>query len=459
MNTAINILAHGNRSEMNAIIGMGKTGISVARYLQYQGIAAEGFDEHAVNTPDSLQIPVHIGKLDANILKQFARVIVSPGVNWNHPALCAVREANVPVAGDLDLFREAFDGDMIGITGTNGKTTAVTLIGMLLDTLPGGIEMAGNIGLPMLDLFDETNSPKRVVLELSSFQLERAGIVHPRWAALLNVQPDHADMHSDAAAYEAAKVRLFEGQGGGDTAMLPNDEHWNPLANALAGRGVRVHRFGYGAAEYLCAGVQILDAGDWQIFWRHGDRVEYIKAGELPARGMHQHMNLAIAAQAAADFGVSPSVIRLAMISFHGLEHRLQSLGIIDKREWFDDSKATNPDAAIAALNAFNQVIWICGGLHKGVDLSGLQDTVAKHVAHAFIIGKDPKPYAALCQQAGVTTTIAGTIQQAVKQAAHTQPGLPVLLSPAAASQDQFRDYSERGYAFAAAARALETKA
>jgi len=459
MNTATDILASGNRSDMTAIIGLGKTGISVANYLGSQGIACEGFDEHAVSTPDSLHIPVHIGKLDAKILNQFGRIIVSPGVNWNHPALCAAREASVPVSGDLDLFRDVFHGDLIAVTGTNGKTTTVTLIGILMDTLPGGIDVAGNIGKPMLDLFEDTGSPERVALELSSFQLERAGIIHPRWAALLNVQPDHTDMHSDAQAYEAAKLRLFEAQGAGDTAMLPNDEHWGSLAENLAGRGVRVHRFGYGAAEFLCAGVQLLDAGNWQIFWRHGDHIEYIQASELRVRGIHQHMNLAIAAQAAADFGVSPSVIRLGLTSFHGLEHRLQSLGIIDKREWFDDSKATNPDAAIAALNAFDQVIWICGGLSKDINLSGLQDTIAKHVAHAFIIGKDPKPYADLCLQAGVQTTIAGTIQQAVKQAVRAQPGLPVLLSPAAASQDQFRDYNERGRAFADAARALEEQA
>jgi UDP-N-acetylmuramoylalanine--D-glutamate ligase len=459
MNTAPDILTSGNRSDMAAIIGLGKTGISVANYLGRQGVACEGFDEHAVSTPDSLHIPVHIGKLNAKILNQFGKIIVSPGVNWNHPALCAARDASVPVAGDLDLFRDIFHGELVAVTGTNGKTTTVTLIGILMDTLHGGIEVAGNIGKPMLDLFDDTGEPERVVLELSSFQLERAGIIHPRWAALLNVQPDHADMHSDAQAYEAAKLRLFEAQGEGDTAMLPNDEHWHPLAENLAGRGVRVHRFGYGTAEYLCAGVQILDAGNWQIFWRHGDRIEYIQASELTIRGMHQHMNLAVAAQAAADFGVSPSVIRLGLLSFRGLEHRLQSLGIIDQREWIDDSKATNPDAAIAALSAFDQVIWICGGLHKDVDLSGLQDTVIKHVTHAFIIGKDPKPYADLCLKAGVQTTIAGTIQQAVKQAARTQPGLPVLLSPAAASQDQFRDYNERGRAFAEAARALENQA
>ncbi len=458
MNTlARSTLPVAERSDMTAVIGMGRTGIAVASFLARRGIPCEGFDEAAVNIPDSLHIPVHIGALDKDILSEFARVIVSPGINWQHPALCAVRESGVPVAGDLDLFSESFKGELIAVTGTNGKTTTVSLIDTLLDTLPGGIEAAGNIGRAMLDLLDDGGSPQRVVLELSSFQLERADIIHPRWAVLLNVQADHADMHSDTKAYEAAKCRLFKAQGVGDTAMLPDDAHWQTLADQLASRGVRVHRFGHGSAEHLCAGVQPLADGDWQIFWRHGDQIEYIQAADLPARGMHQHLNLAIAAQAAADFGVSASVIRMCLTSFHGLSHRLQSLGVTARREWFDDSKATNPDAAIAALSAFDQVIWICGGLSKDANLSPLSDTVSRRVAHALIIGKDPKVYAELCQQAGVPTTIAGTVEQAVHQAAHAQPGLPVLLAPAAASQDQFRDYAERGRAFAAAVKALET--
>ncbi len=440
---------------MTAVIGMGLTGLAVADFLTRRGIPCEGFDEKPVQIPDSLHVPVHIGKLDKAALKHFSRVIVSPGINWQHPVLCALRDSGMPVSGDLDLFNEEFKGDLIAVTGTNGKTTTVSLIGTLLDTLPGGIEAAGNIGRPMLDLFDEAGSPRRVVLELSSFQLERADMIRPRWTALLNVQPDHADMHENAAAYEAAKCRIFESQGEGDTAMLPDDAHWQKLSDKLVAKGVRVHRFGYGTAEHLCSGVQLLDNGNWQIFWRHGDQVEYIQASDLPARGMHQHINLSIAAQAAADFGVSPSVIRLCLTSFHGLAHRLQSLSVTGQREWFDDSKATNPDAAIAALEAFDQVIWICGGLSKDADLSVLIPAISGHVAQALIIGKDSRAYAELCQQAGVPTTIAGTIEQAVHQAAHAQPGLPVLLSPAAASQDQFRDYAERGCAFAAAVKAL----
>jgi UDP-N-acetylmuramoylalanine--D-glutamate ligase len=152
-------------------------------------------------------------------------------------------------------------------------------------------------------------------------------------------------------------------------------------------------------------------------------------------------------------------VVHQALTSFRGLPHRLQSLGIVAGREWFNDSKATNPDAAIAAIQSFHQVIWICGGLRKGLDVSVLKDAVASHVEHVYVIGKDPKTFVELAEKAGVPVTFVKTVDQAVKQAAKAQQGLPVLLSPAAASQDQFSDYAERGSAFVDAVKALEVKA
>jgi len=443
-----------------AIIGMGKTGQAVARFLIHRGINCEAFDESPVSLPDDLNIVLHIGVLNADVLKGFARLIVSPGVNYRHPALVQVRQAGIPVIGDLELFAEAYTGDLIAITGTNGKTTTVSLISTMLDTLAGGIEVGGNIGMPMLELLGDGDGrrpePPRIVLELSSFQLERAQPIKPQWAALLNVQPDHADMHSDMQSYEDAKLRLFARQGEGDKAMLPADARWDGLADALRGRGAYVRRFGLGETDRLDAGVHKLADGSWQVFWHHYDKALVVSSDELPAQGIHQHLNLAVAAQAAADFGISQSVIRQSLTSFRGLPHRLQSLGVIAGREWFNDSKATNPEAARAALESFHQVIWICGGLRKGIDVSVLRQTVAEHVEQVFVIGTDAKPFTELSAAAGVPCSFVKTVEQAVKQAAHAVGGVPVLLSPAAASQDQFRDYIERGRAFAEAVHALE---
>jgi len=451
-----------NMASKTAIIGMGKTGQSVASFLLRRGVACEAFDESQISLPDEIDIVLHTGALDAQVLKEFERLIVSPGVNYHHPVLMQVREAGIPVFGDLELFSEAYQNDLIAITGTNGKTTTVSLISTMLDTLSGGIEAGGNIGVPMLDLLgdgDEQNpDPQRIVLELSSFQLERANPIHPKWSALLNVQPDHADMHSNMDAYEAAKLRIFARQGDGDKAMLPAHECWNGLAEKLRGRGVFVRRFGMGQADGLDAGVQQQEDGSWQVFWHHYDQAELVSSDELPAQGIHQHLNLAVAAQAAADFGITASVIRQSLTSFRGLPHRLQSLGLVAGREWFNDSKATNPEAARAALQSFHQLIWICGGLRKGLDVSVLKDTVARHVEQIFVIGADAKPFTDLAAAAGVPCSFVKTIEQAVKQAVHAVGGVPVLLAPAAASQDQFRDYIERGNAFANAVAALESK-
>jgi len=453
-----------------AIIGMGKTGQAVAAFLMRRGIACEAFDESPVSLPEGLDIMLHTGRLNAELLKGFARLIVSPGINWQHPVLIQVRQAGIPVFGDLELFREAYHGDLIAITGTNGKTTTVSLISTMLDTLSGGIEAGGNIGVPMLDLLGDSDAqhpdPQRIVLELSSFQLERANPIHPKWAALLNVQPDHADMHADMDVYKAAKLRLFAKQGEGDKTTLPSDICWNALADELRGRGVYVRRFGIDDADGkeadiqgtggLDAGVRLQRNGSWEVFWHHYDVLHTVSSDELPAQGQHQHLNLACAAQAAADFGISASVIRQSLTSFRGLPHRLQSLGPIAGREWYNDSKATNPGAARAALESFHQVVWICGGLRKGLDVAMLKDAVAAHVEQMFVIGTDVKPFTDMAAAAGVQATFVKTVEQAVKQAAQMERGMPVLLSPAAASQDQFKDYVERGNAFIAAVDSLE---
>jgi len=443
----------------NAILGMGKTGISLARFLLRNGERCEGFDEHKVKLPDDLKMPLHIGSFKADKLSQFDRVIVSPGIRWNDPVLVELREKQIPVSGDLDLFLEHYKGPTIAITGTNGKTTATYLEDLMLETLPGGVEAGGNIGTPMLDLLRGKREPARVVLELSSFQLERGSALKPEWAVLLNFQSDHADMHDSPEEYLAAKLRMFEKQGEGDTAMFPADAIWDKQVWSLGERGVRVLRFGHcdendSSSELLTCGIMQTSNGP-TLFWSQNWQRQLIPCEQIPARGRHQHMNMAVAAQIAADYGVNHDVIRETMTCFKGLKHRLEHIGIKAGRDWFDDSKATNPDAAIAALNSFEKAIWICGGLRKGLDLAPLVSVATKHVSHAFVIGKDADPYVEILQQAGVPHSVAGTIEDAVSMASKLSGNDPVLLSPAAASQDQFKNYAERGKAFSIAVESL----
>jgi len=458
-----------NETHKVAIIGMGKTGLSVARYLQQQSIAFECFDEANVSLPDDLKGSVlHKGELNTELLLSYDQVIVSPGIDWRHPALLEVRKCGIPVHGDLEEFLKVYTGTLIAVTGTNGKTTTTQMIELLLETLPKGCEAGGNIGKPMLDLLNK-GQPERVVLELSSFQLERAQGVHPHTAVLLNIQLDHADMHASQEAYREAKLGLFKHMIVGDTAVLPQDEDWKALAQDLKLRGVTVLYFGIRQAEEnnennekeLSAGIlhhQDSSKKDAQLFWTQNGERQYIKCSKLMLRGEHQQQNIAVAAQVAADYGVSKGVIEEAMMSFQGLEHRLEFVGRIAGKDWFNDSKATNPEAAVAALTSFDKVIWICGGLRKDLSLDSLVDMVQAHVSYACVVGKDAKAYEAMLKQAGVPYVVSKTIEKAVKHA-YKYAALdhePVLLSPAAASQDQFKSYTERGVAFVKAIRGLK---
>lgn len=439
-----------------AIIGMGRTGCSVARFLEARGIPFVIFDEKSKTLPEGIRNTLHTGKLRGKALQRFSRLIVSPGIPWHHPALEQARAGGVELLGDLDLFRDNFAGDLFAVTGTNGKSTVVHLMGQMLEVLTGGTEIGGNIGVPMLDILGKEKVSPRAVLELSSFQLERCHGIHPHWAALLNIQPDHADMHVDMAEYEAAKVRLFEQQANGDIAMLPLGEHWNDLTWRLGERGVHVRRFGpVDECSEADAGLVSEDGGR-HIFWSGEGGVQKIPVDQLRVQGEHQHINLAVAAQGAADAGVTTAVITEALTAFRGLEHRLHYVGKVAGREWFDDSKATNPDAAIAALRSFDKVIWICGGLTKGLDLMPMLPVVQRHVALAFVIGLDAKPFMALLDTAGVAYHVVKFIDEAVRQAGRSHSLLPVLLSPAAASMDQFKDYADRGQSFCDAVAAVE---
>jgi UDP-N-acetylmuramoylalanine--D-glutamate ligase len=438
-----------------AILGMGRTGQSLARFFLRQGHVCEGFDEHKVELPADLELPVKIGHFDADLLAGFDRIVVSPGIRWSMPVLVELREKGIPVTGDLDIFLDHYSGPIIAITGTNGKTTTTFMIETMMETLPGGIEAGGNVGIPMLDLLTERRQPARVVLELSSFQLERSSRIKPQWAVLLNFQNDHADMHTSNEEYLAAKMKLFERQGQGDTAMFSADPQWNKYADELQRRGVRTIRFGRHhesdpMTDAMTAGIVDTSNGP-VLFWSQDWRRHLVPCERIPARGSHQHMNLAVAAQAAADYGVTPEVIREAITSFRGLKHRIEHVAMAAGRDWFDDSKATNPDSAIASLNSFGKTVWICGGLRKGLDLNPLVPAVKAHVSKALVIGKEPDAYTNMLEKAGVPFEVVGTIEKAVTAAAKCAGNDPVLLAPAAASQDQFKDYAERGNKFAEA--------
>jgi len=436
------------RGKQVAVLGAGLSGQSAARYLLRLGAEVVVFDErpHAKLDGELANIRLVCGSFDPERLCRFDAILVSPGIPWVHPALQQLRQRRARLLGELDLFARAWRGDVAAITGTNGKTTVTTLLSRLLAVLPGGAQAVGNIGSPMLDLLLQPSPPQRAVMELSSFQLERARPLRPQLAVLTSFAPDHLAAHGSMAAYRKAKERLFVGLRQGSTAILPGDADWDALAERLGARKVQVLRIG-----------RDLGADARGIYWREGDRVRRIAGKRLRVRGMHQWGNVAIASQAAALFGVKHALIEEAATSFLGLPHRLQFAARAAGREWWNDSKATNAHAAKAALCSFDRVLWICGGVTKGASVAELAPIVARRVQRAFVIGKDPAPFLALCAQAGVPADACASIEEAVQRAAEAEP-LPVLLAPAAASWDQFRSYAERGERFVAAVRAIERR-
>ncbi|MDQ6961460.1 MAG: UDP-N-acetylmuramoyl-L-alanine--D-glutamate ligase [Mariprofundaceae bacterium] len=429
--------------QKTAVIGMGKTGCSIVSFLLSQGIECDAFDENNIDLDPSLTCRLYCGPLQAQQLEAYDSLALSPGISWQHPVLQQLRSQGKKMLSDLELFAQHFKGDTIAITGTNGKTTVTTLLHQLMN-----IPALGNIGTPMLDALADQHS--QAVLELSSFQLQRSAPIHSKYAVLLNLQPDHVDMHADAEEYKQAKLRVFAKQQQGDWAMLPADHEWDEQANRLQKRGVCVRRVG-GTSPHTDVGIRQSDQGN-TVFWQQGQYS--MPCADIAIQGSHQYLNLAIVAQIATDLDQDQEKIIHMMHHFSGLPHRMQYVGHYHGRDWFNDSKATNPDAAIAALQSCQKVTWICGGLRKGIDLTPMTKTVAQHVDHAWVIGTEPEAYVAMLQEAGVSYQVVGHLAAAVTAAKAANNKLPVLLSPASASMDQFLNYAERGEVFMELAKA-----
>ncbi|WP_240342329.1 UDP-N-acetylmuramoyl-L-alanine--D-glutamate ligase [Methylococcus sp. EFPC2] len=432
------------------VVGLGKTGLSVARFLAGQGIAVAVADSR--ERPPALaelreclpDIAIFLGGFDAVAFAAATHLVVSPGVALDNPAVAAARQAGVPVLGDLDLFACMAQAPVVAITGANGKSTVTSLAGLMAEADGRRVRVGGNLGTPMLDLLDE--QADLYVLELSSFQLERSVLLEPAAATVLNISPDHMDRYASIEAYAEAKRRIFRGQG----VMVLNAD--DPLVAAMAEDGRRQAWFGLGEGEqHDCSPLTV--AGEEWLMYR-GEPV--LRTRELRIKGRHNLAN-ALAAVALADaVGISHASMAHALRAFPGLDHRMQWVADIAGVSYINDSKATNVGACMAALEGLDgQAVLIAGGDGKGADFSVLRPVVARKVRAAVLIGRD----APLLEQAlkdVVPTVRVDTLKQAVPAArSQARTGDTVLLAPACASLDQFTDYQERGRVFADAVKEL----
>lgn len=452
------IPVQGMQGQRVAILGLGRSGLSAARALKAGGAEPVCWDDNPrareaaeAEGFECLEL-TRSGAFDG-----VARLIVSPGIPHLYPApnpvVAAALEAGVPVDNDIGLFFQSFATSewnsfdvaprVIAITGSNGKSTTSALIHHILEHAGRNSQLAGNIGRGVLDIEPAPNGGV-VVLELSSYQTDLARSLTPDIAVFTNLSPDHLDRHAGMGGYFAAKRRLFA-EGGPDRAVIGVDEQEGAF---LAGQ------LSEGAVDDRVIRVSVerkLTGPGWQVFARKGFLSEYRngkQAASIDLRGVsglpgaHNHQNACCAYAACRAMGLAPKVIEAAFHSFGGLPHRSQTIGEKNGVRFVNDSKATNVDSAAKALQAFDNVRWICGGLEKEGGLDGLA-TASGSVRKAYVIGREAAGFA---MQLKVMAEVCTTMEVAVARAiADAEPGDVVLLAPAAASFDQYDSFEKRG--------------
>jgi UDP-N-acetylmuramoylalanine--D-glutamate ligase len=377
-------------------------------------------------------------------------IVVSPGVPVDAPLLVQARALGETVIGEIELASWFFPGAIVAITGSNGKTTTTTLAGEIAAAGGHPTVVGGNIGTPAISLVESATPETVAVLEVSSFQLETIQTFRPKIAVVLNVTPDHLDRHRTFAAYADAKARIFENQQADDFAVLRADD---PICEGLASR-TRAQVFWFSRVKEVRQGAYTHEG---RILFRDsGGQREIMLVSEIPLKGAHNLENVLAAVCVGSLLGCSAEVIRQSIHNFRAVEHRLEYVATIRGVAYYNDSKATNVDATIKAIESFPANIHlILGGKDKGSDYSVLNDLLQQRVKRVYTIGAAA---AKIESQIPTTTPIfrAETLDLAVKRAAsEAQAGDVVLLAPACASFDQFKNYEERGKVFKEAVREL----
>ncbi len=424
------------------IVGLARSGAAAARVLRERGERVIGVDAGAPSGLEALAergVELHLRDDGLGHLEGVRAVLKSPGVPAQAPAVAAAREREMPVLGELELAWRLLPNEFIAVTGTNGKTTTVELIGHIHREAGLPVAVAGNVGAALSGLVSNVNERATVVCEVSSFQLEDALAFAPEAAVLLNITPDHLDRHATIEAYREAKLRIFARQAQGDVAVVPAGPE---LQLQLGVRRVRCGAGAGGEAECVLRGGSL---------WWEGERL--IAADELRLRGEHNLQNAMAAAAVCLARGLDRDAVRAGLRTFPGVPHRLEEAATRGGVLYVNDSKATNVASTLVALRAFptDGVHLILGGQGKGQDFAPLRDGVAASCRAVYLIGEDAPRIGLALEGAGVLLRECGDLEQAVAAATRAAAaGEVVLLSPACASFDQFSDFEARGERFLA---------
>lgn len=438
------------REGLRVVVGLGKTGLSCVRYLRKRGYTVAvndtrenppGLDELKKDYPE---VTVSLGRLDKDLLLSAKEIVASPGISVNEPELLAARvEGGVPVVGDIELFAREVTVPVVAITGSNAKSTVTTLVGEMAANSGLNVGVGGNLGTPVLDMLLE-GSKDIYVLELSSFQLETTFSLKPAVATVLNVSEDHMDRYASMVEYHQAKHRIFRGC---KHYVVNRDD---PLTAPLMPEETGKSRFGLARPDLNDFGVLTVDG---QQFLAKGNDV-IMPVAELQIFGEHNVANALAALAIGEAAGLSREAMVRTLREFTGLKHRCQ---LVTKRQdvaWYNDSKGTNVGATLAAINGLGaaisgKIILIAGGVGKGQDFSPLDRPMQSYGKCLILIGEDGDKIAAVID-ASVPRQYASTLREAVMMAAAlAEGGDAVLLSPACASFDMFKNYEDRGNQFA----------
>ncbi|HKQ88430.1 MAG TPA: UDP-N-acetylmuramoyl-L-alanine--D-glutamate ligase [Candidatus Acidoferrales bacterium] len=445
------------RGKRILVVGLARTGVAAALFCSSRGARVTATDRKAEHELAETVVMLRAagvalalgGHELANVCEQDF-VVVSPGVPVNAPVLEEARKIGIPVWSEIELAWRFLRGKLIAITGSNGKTTTTSLVAHILKTAGIPTLVGGNIGVPLLSLVESSTDATVTVAEISSFQLENIDEFRPEIGVLLNLTPDHLDRHASFDEYAGAKMRMFENQNERDAAILNADdsEVTRRMPNAP-----RVYWFS--RKKRVAAGAFLL--GEEIVFRADGDETQLLRRSDITLRGEHNVENVLAASSAAFLVGAPIAGISAGVKTFPGVEHRLEFVGDVAGVQFYNDSKATNVDAAVKAIEAFpksqtsselGRLIVILGGKDKGSPYTPLRDPLAARARDVLLIGAATEKIAADLEGAAPLER-AGTLDRAVQIAKNrAKVGDIVLLAPACASFDQFENYEQRGRIF-----------
>lgn len=448
-----------SHDHLHVVVGLGITGTSCVRYLRARNIPVAVTDTR-LEPPDLAafkqtypEVPIVVGELSEDLLAQAQTIVISPGVPLSTPAIAKQQAAGKRIIGDIELFAQAVKGPVVAITGSNAKSTVTTLVGLMVEAAGLSVRVGGNLGVPALDLLsgaEEVLPPPVYILELSSFQLESTYSLKPQVASVLNVTPDHMDRYADFSAYSATKRRIYHGC---QMAVCNRDDPQTECGNDF-----QLRRFYFTLQEPV--------QHEFGLLKKHRDTYlafenEWlIPTKALPIRGRHYQANALAALAIGHGLGLPMSAMLQVLREFKGLTHRCQLVRERNGVAWYNDSKGTNVGATLAAMEGLGgeikgKLILIAGGIGKGADFSVLSPAVAQYVRTAILLGEAKTVLAASFK--GICEVVfAEDMTEAIQQADQkAHPGDCVLLSPACASFDMFRNFEHRGEVFMQLVRGL----